>query len=101
VSSVHNRPLRVLQLIATRHGDPERGPAVWLHPDEAQVRLIVDGELVWVYGPRRHELATAYLDGNVPRGAIVLRDVVGASPSEVITISKVDTDTPPRRETLA
>jgi anaerobic selenocysteine-containing dehydrogenase len=101
VSSVHNPPLRVLQLIATRQGDPERGPALWLHPDEAQVRLIVDGELVWVYGPRRHELATAYLDGNVPRGAIVLRDVVGASPSEVITISKVDTDTPPRRETLA
>lgn len=101
MSSVHNPPLRVVQLIATRHGDPERGPALWLHPEEAQVRLIVDGELVWVNGPRRHELATAHLDEAVPHGAVVLRDVVGASPSELVTISKVDTDTPPGRETLA
>ena len=101
MSSTYNPPLRVVELIATRHGDAERGPAVWLHPAEATLRLIMDGELVWVYGPRRHELATTHVDESVPRGSVVLRDVVGASPSELVTITKVDTDTPPRPETLA
>ena len=53
-----NPPLRVLRFISSRRGDAERGPAVWMNPDEASLRLILEGELAWVYGPSRHELAT-------------------------------------------
>ena len=31
---------------------------VRMNPDDARSRLLNDGELAWVYGPRRHELAT-------------------------------------------
>ena len=101
MSGQHNPPLRVIQLIATRSGDPERGPLVRMRKEEADYRLLTDGELVWVYGPRRHELATLQIDDSVPRGGVVLRDVVGASPSEIVRIVKPDTDTPLRREHLA
>ena len=97
MSGTFNPPLRVLQLIATRRSDPERGTKVWMHGAEARLRTLSDGELVWVYGPRRHELAVLAVDDEVPRGACILRDVAGASPSEVITIRKVDTDTPSGR----
>jgi anaerobic selenocysteine-containing dehydrogenase len=86
------RPLRVAQLIATRADDPARGSAVFMHPDDARQRLLDDGELAWVYGPRRHELATVHLDDAVPRGDVVLRDVVGASPSEIVRVIKPDLD---------
>lgn len=95
--SVHNPPLEVIRLIATRSGDVERGPMVWLRSDDAALRLVMDGELVWVYGPRRHELATVAIDDSLPRGCVVLRDVAGASPSEIVKLVKVDTDAPPRR----
>jgi anaerobic selenocysteine-containing dehydrogenase len=88
VSGTHNPPLRVAQLIATRIGDAERGPEVRLRADDARMRLISDGELVWIHGPRRHELATARIDDTLPRGDVVLRDVAGASPSEIITLVK-------------
>jgi anaerobic selenocysteine-containing dehydrogenase len=88
VSGTHNPPLRVAQLIATRSGDAERGPEVRLRSDDARMRLISDGELVWIHGPRRHELATARIDDTLPRGDVVLRDVAGASPSEIITLVK-------------
>lgn len=101
MSDVHNPPLRVLRLIATRRGDPERGPAVFMRSDDAALRLLMDGELAWVWGPRRHELATVHVDDSLPRGDVVLRDIIGASPSEIIKVVKVDTDTPPRRDTLA
>ncbi|HEU4641644.1 MAG TPA: hypothetical protein VFS44_04250 [Gemmatimonadaceae bacterium] len=101
MSDVHNPPLRVLQLIATRREDPERGPAIFMRSDDAALRLLIDGELAWVYGPRRHELATVYIDDSLPRGDVVLRDILGASPSEIIRVVKLDTDTPPRRGTLA
>ena len=88
MSAVHNPPLRVAQLIATRSGDTERGPEIRLRSDDARMRLVSDGELVWVHGPRRQELATAHIDDSLPRGDVVLRDVAGASPSEIITIVK-------------
>ena len=88
MSAVHNPPLRVAQLIATRSGDAERGPEIRLRTDDARMRLVSDGELVWVHGPRRQELATARYDDTLPRGDVVLRDVAGASPSEIITIVK-------------
>lgn len=87
-----HRPLRVARLIATRPDDAVRGPAVFMHPDDARKRLLSDGELAWVYGPRRHELATVQLDESMPRGDVVLRDVAGASPSEIVRVVKPDLD---------
>lgn len=87
-----NQPLRVAKLIATKKGDAERGPMVYMHPADAVQRLLTDGELAWVYGPRRHELATVRLDANVGAGDVVLRDVLGASPSEVVRVIKPDLD---------
>ena len=88
-----NRPLRVAELIATRSGEAHRGPAVFMNPGDAKERLLNDGELAWVYGPRRHELATVNLDDEVKLGDVVLRDVLGASPSEVVRVIKPDLDT--------
>jgi anaerobic selenocysteine-containing dehydrogenase len=96
-----NRPLRVAGLLATRVGDAERGPAVRMHPDDATARLLIEGELAWVYGPRRHELATVELDPSLRRGDVVLRDLTGASPSELVRVIKPDLDTPRRRGTFA
>lgn len=90
----HNPPLQVVGLVATRAGDEPRGPQVTMRTDDAAYRLLSDGELVWVYGPRRHELATVALDDTLPRGTVVLRDIVGASPSEVVKVVKVGTDRP-------
>ena len=86
------RPLRVAQFIATRAEDPERGPAVFMNPEDARSRLLNDGELAWVYGPRRHELATVHLDEGMRKGDVVLRDVVGAAPSEIVRVVKPDLD---------
>ena len=97
----YNPPLQVISLIATRPGDPERGPMVRMRGDEARRRLLLDGELAWVYGPRRHELATVAVDDTLPRGAVVLRDVAGASPSEIVRVVKVDLDRPQRGGLLA
>jgi len=88
-----NRPLRVSELIATRPGDKDRGPAVFMYPDDAKQRLLNEGELAWVYGPRRHELATVIFRQDLKAGDVVLRDVAGASPSEVVRVIKPDLDT--------
>jgi anaerobic selenocysteine-containing dehydrogenase len=90
-----------VRLIATRRDDVERGPMIWMRQEDASERVLTDGELVWVYGPRRHELATLHIDNSLARGDVVLRDIVGASPSEIVKIVKIDTDTPPRRGILA
>jgi hypothetical protein len=92
-----DRPLRVARLIATKRGDPERGPLVALNPDDAQARILTEGELAWVYGPRRHELATVRIDPALVKGDVVLRDILGASPSEIVRVVKPDLDTPTRR----
>ncbi len=97
MSDVYNPPLQVVGLIATKRGDPDRGPMIWIRPDDAEFRMVTEGELVWVHGPRRHELATVQFDASLQRGTAVLRDIVGAAPSEVIKIIKPDTDTPPTR----
>jgi anaerobic selenocysteine-containing dehydrogenase len=77
--------------------DSDRGPQVRLNADEAKARLLVDGELAWVYGPRRQELATVMVDDSVKRGDVVLRDVAGASPSELVRVVKPDLDSHTRR----
>ncbi|HKO17217.1 MAG TPA: molybdopterin dinucleotide binding domain-containing protein [Gemmatimonadaceae bacterium] len=96
-----NQPLRVLRLIATRAADAERGPAVFINPEDASFRLLIDGELAWVYGPRRHELATVHIDPELPKGEVVLRDVVGASASEIVRVIKPDLDSRAPRGALA
>jgi anaerobic selenocysteine-containing dehydrogenase len=87
-----NRPLRVAQLVATRRGENGRGPAIWMNPEDARDRLLDDGELAWVYGPRRHELAEVHIDPGMKKGDVFLRDVVGAAPSEIIRVIKPDLD---------
>ena len=92
MTSSFNPPLQVVGFIGTHVGDADRGPQVRLRRDEASLRLLVDGELVWVYGPRRHDLATVAVDDNVPRGGVVLRDVVGVTVSEIVRLVKPDLD---------
>jgi hypothetical protein len=96
-----NRPLRVARLLATGARDEERGPMVFIHPENARERLLIDGELAWVYGPRRHELATVRVDETVPFGDVILRDIIGASPSEIVRVIKPDLDSRGRRGALA
>ena len=77
--------------------DSDRGPQVRLNADEAKARLLVDGELAWVYGPRRQELATVMVDESVKRGDVVLRDIAGVAPSELVRVVKPDLDSHTRR----
>lgn len=96
-----NRVLRVATFVGTRAGDPERGPQVTLNADDARARLLMEGELAWVEGPRRKELATVVIDPGMRRGDIALRDVAGASPSELVRVVKPDLDSHTRRGIFA
>lgn len=98
-SEMLNRPLRVAYLIATRVSDPERGPLVIMSPRDARSRLLTDGELAWVRGPRRAELATVRIDPGAREGDVVLRDIIGAAPSEIVRVIKPDFDNTGRRPT--
>jgi hypothetical protein len=89
-------PLQVVGFVATRAGDADRGPQIRLRSDDAVVRLVSDGELVRVLTPRRAELAVVVIDDTLPRGGVVLRDVAGASPSELVRLVRLDTDAPAR-----
>lgn len=86
------QPLQIVGFIATRRNDEERGPLVRIRPDDAKMRLIDDGELVWVYGPRRHELAPAVYDETLPKGGIVVRDLAGVTVTEIVRLVKMDVD---------
>jgi anaerobic selenocysteine-containing dehydrogenase len=99
VNDTINKPLWVAELVATRLQDKERGPMVTMNPADARSRLLTEGELAWVYGPRRHELATVRIDPDIRAGNVVLRDISGASPSEVVRVVKPDLDTRGRRGT--
>ncbi len=85
-------PLQIVGFIATKRSDPERGPLVRIRPDDAIMRLIDHGELVWVYGPRRHELAPVEYDDSLPRGGIVVRDLGGLTVTEIVKLVKMDID---------
>ena len=89
--------LRVARYIATRRGDSERGPKIWMRASDALIRLVENGELVWVFGPRRHELAELELDDSIPEGDVIVRDVAGLALSEYVRVSKPDLDTRPAR----
>jgi anaerobic selenocysteine-containing dehydrogenase len=86
-------PLQVVGFISTRSGDTDRGPMVRMRPEDALIRLVTDGEFVRVVSDRRSELAVLVVDETLPRGGVILRDVVGASPSEIVRVLKSDTDT--------
>jgi len=58
------------------------------------LRGLSDGELVWVYGPRRHDLAPLVIDESVPCGGVVVRDLAGIVTTEIVRLLKVDTDRP-------
>lgn len=93
-----NRPLQVAQLIGTRSGDEERGPLIWMNKEEAVRRMLLDGELVRITGPRRVEFATLMIDNRVKRGEAILRDLIVAAPSELIKVHKPEWDIePPKR----
>jgi anaerobic selenocysteine-containing dehydrogenase len=76
-TDLYNPPLQVVGFVGTRRGDEERGPAVSLNREEASLRLLADGELVFIHGPRRKELAPVIVDNEVPRGGVVVRDIAG------------------------
>lgn len=85
-------PLLVVGAIGSRRGDAERGPALWIRPDDAGTRLITEGELVWIYGPRRHELAPVTFADNLPKGGVVVRDIAGVAISEIVRLVKQDVE---------
>jgi len=89
---IRNKELRVANFLATRKGDADRGPAVFMNRTDAQNRLLNEGELAWVYGPRRHELATVIIDERVRGGDVWLRDIAGSAPSEAVRVVKPDLD---------
>lgn len=93
MSRTHH-PLQVVGYVGTRRGDAERGPQVRLRTAEAQLRLIEDGELVWVYGPRRHELAEVVYDESVPKGGLVARDLGGLAVTEIVRLVRTDAQRP-------
>lgn len=90
----YNPPLQVIGFVGTRSGDPERGPLVKVNANEARTRLLNDGELVWVRGPRRQELAELEIDDSLPRGGVVLRDIAGIAVSEIVRLARPDLDRP-------
>lgn len=98
MSRLYNPPLQVVGYLGTRRGDPERGPQVRIRGDEAALRMLEDGELAWVEGPRRQELAAVVIDNAVPKGGVVVRDIAGLGVSEIITLRKPDLDTPRRHD---
>ena len=92
MSSAYFPPLQVIGFIASRRGDEARGPLVRMNGNEARLRLLDDGELVWVKGPRRQELAELEIDDELPRGGAVVRDIAGVAVSEIIRVVKPDLD---------
>jgi hypothetical protein len=100
-SDVRDRVLRVAGFIGTRLTDEDRGPQVRMNAEEARSRLLIDGELAWVYGPRRQELAEVVVDDDILRGDVVLRDIAGVTVSELVRVVKPDLDNRSRRGLLA
>jgi len=90
MARLYNPPLQVLAFIATKLTDTDRGPEIRLQPYEAHLRTVSEGELVWVYGPRSHNLAAVRIDDTIPRGGIVARDIAGLAPSEIVTLVRID-----------
>mgnify|MGYP001075685500 FL=1 len=101
MSQVYNPPLQVVGFIGTRAGEADRGPQIRLNAEEARFRMILDGELVWIYGPRHHELAPVLIDDSVPRGGVVVRDIAGVTVTEIVRLVKPNLDARPDRGAYA
>jgi hypothetical protein len=94
--SVFQPELRVVEYIATRKDDIDRGPQVRLSGVDARFRMLTDGELAWVRGARGQQLAEVLIDDAYPEHTCGLRDIPGVLPSESVRIVKPDLDTPNR-----
>src|SRR4051812_19970755 len=94
LGSNYRPKLFVVEYVSTKKGDKERGPLVKMRASEARIRLIQDGELVWVIGPRRSDLAELHVDDSLAEGHVFLRDIAGVTVTEYVTVSKPDTDSP-------
>ena len=94
-TELYNPPLQVVGFVGTRRGDPERGPAISVNREEASLRMLADGELVFIHGPTRKELAPVIVDDTVPRGGAVVRDIAGLMVTDVIKLVKPDMDRGP------
>jgi len=91
-----NKPMLVVGFLATRRDDEDRGPLVRMSGEDAAMRQLAEGELAWVHGPRRQELATVRVDDTLQRGTVVLRDVAGIAVSEIVRVTKPELDPPSR-----
>jgi anaerobic selenocysteine-containing dehydrogenase len=96
MAETYSPPLKVLGFVATKRGDPDRGPEVRLCAHDAAIRVMQDGEFVRIEGPRRQETAVLRVDDTVAPGSVVVRDVAGVAPSEIVRVRKIDTDLPRR-----
>lgn len=85
-----------MEYIATRKSDPERGPQVRLSGKDARLRLLTEGELVWIQNDRGQQLAELVIDDSIPDHACALRDVPGVVLAEAIRAIKPDMDNGPR-----
>jgi anaerobic selenocysteine-containing dehydrogenase len=88
--------LRVIDYVATRKGDPERGPQVRLSDADARFRMLVDGEVAWVRGERGQQLAQVVVDDSFPQHTCGLRDIPGVLAAESVRVVKPDLDSPKR-----
>jgi hypothetical protein len=86
--------LRVIEYIATRKGDADRGPQVRMSSVEARFRLLNEGELAWVRGERGQQLASVVIDESIPEHACALRDIPGILAAEAVQVVKPDLDSP-------
>jgi anaerobic selenocysteine-containing dehydrogenase len=86
--------LQIVDYISTQRGADERGPMVRISPTDAKVRMLTAGELAWVEGPRRTELAVVEIDEKVPDGKVIVRDIAGVAVSEKVVVTKPDLDSP-------
>jgi hypothetical protein len=94
--NVFQPELRVIEYIATRKDETERGPQVRLSGVDARFRLLSEGELAWVRGARGQQLAEVVIDDAIPQHACILRDIPGILVAELVAVVKPDLDTPNR-----
>ena len=90
MAGLYNPPLQVVRFVGTRPGDTDRGPEIRLQAWEAHLRGLKDGDVAWVYGPRRHDLAKVRVDESVERGTVVAQDIAGLAVSEIVRLVRVD-----------
>jgi hypothetical protein len=97
--NVFQPELRVVDYLATRKDDMERGPQVRLSGVDARFRMLADGELAWVRGERGQQLAEVLIDESFLPHTCGLRDIPGVLPSELVRVVKPDLDTPNKTRT--